>query len=167
MKQLKATKGQPRAFEQVEHWGHLTYKGRPLAYTRAIHIQGQASHSSGIVYVSVQLATAIEVECSRCLKSVSLPVQLAESFELQEEPEAGLPGVLLDEFSYEHGVDELELMPYFERLIAASLESKPLCRPDCKGLCPTCGRDLNQGPCGCAEKRSGDPRLEKLKELLT
>jgi uncharacterized metal-binding protein YceD (DUF177 family) len=39
-----------------------------------------------------------------------------------------------------------------------------LCRPDCKGLCPTCGANLNYGPCDCQDEI--DPRLAKLRELL-
>ncbi|OGF55483.1 MAG: hypothetical protein A2Z21_06715 [Candidatus Fraserbacteria bacterium RBG_16_55_9] len=166
MKQLKASKGQIFAFEKLEDWGHLTSKGRPLEYTRPVHMKGDAHYRDGIVYVRVQITTEIEVECSRCLKLISQSVQLAESLEFQEEPETGLQGVLLDEFSYEYGAEELELMAYFEKLIAASLEIKPLCNADCRGLCPTCGQNLNQGSCTCTQKRSKDPRLGKLKELL-
>lgn len=145
----------------------MAYKGRPVTFTRTVGMKGQALYRSGVVYVDVQLTTEIELECSRCLKPVSYPVRLERSMEIHEEPETGFEGVLLDGFSYEHGVDQLELLPYFEKLVATSLESKPLCRPDCKGLCPTCGRDLNQEACACAQERSIDPRLEKLKELLT
>jgi len=166
IKQLKASEGRPYAFEQLERWGHLAYKGQSLDYTRPVHMKGQAFYRSGIVSVRVFLTTEIEAECSRCLKPIHLPVQLAEELEMQEEPEAGFQGVLLEEFSFEHGVDELELMPYFEQLIVTSLESKPLCRSDCRGLCPTCGKDLNEGVCACGEQRAVDPRLEKLKDLL-
>ncbi|QJT08609.1 YceD family protein [Oceanidesulfovibrio marinus] len=41
---------------------------------------------------------------------------------------------------------------------------KPLCRPDCKGLCPVCGADLNTAPCEC-EQDQGDPRLAVLRGL--
>ena len=44
------------------------------------------------------------------------------------------------------------------------LPSKFLCREDCKGICPTCGKDLNDGPCGC--KKEIDPRLAALTQLL-
>lgn len=41
---------------------------------------------------------------------------------------------------------------------------RPLCRSDCKGLCPQCGANLNLGDCGC-ERQAGDPRLEALRNL--
>ena len=49
--------------------------------------------------------------------------------------------------------------------VLLELPMKALCRDDCRGLCPTCGADLNAGPCGCREE--GDERLAKLKSLLT
>ena len=45
-----------------------------------------------------------------------------------------------------------------------SLPMKPLCRPDCRGLCPDCGTDLNAGACGCVE-RTVDPRWAALAAL--
>jgi uncharacterized protein len=49
--------------------------------------------------------------------------------------------------------------------ILLTLPLKPLCREDCKGLCPICGIDLNKSVCSCV-KRETDPRWEKLKGLL-
>jgi uncharacterized protein len=46
-----------------------------------------------------------------------------------------------------------------------SLPMQPLCKPDCAGLCPICGQDLNQGPCDCVSVEI-DPRWEKLGLLL-
>jgi len=164
---MREAPGRLFPFEWSESRKELDYKGRSLALRRAVHLKGQAFYRSGIVYLKAQLTTEVEVECSRCLKPLSVPVELEESLEFHEEPETGLRGAPLVGFSYAYGAEELELMPYLERLIAASLESKPLCRPDCAGLCPACGRDLNEGPCGCEGGRAMDPRLEKLKELLS
>ena len=44
------------------------------------------------------------------------------------------------------------------------MDSRFLCREDCKGLCPKCGKDLNDGPCKCGEDQ--DPRLAVLAQLL-
>lgn len=49
--------------------------------------------------------------------------------------------------------------------ILLSLPTKVLCKSDCKGLCPMCGADLNNGPCGC--KKPVDPRLAVLQDLLS
>ena len=49
--------------------------------------------------------------------------------------------------------------------ILLTLEPKTLCKPDCKGLCPMCGADLNETACSC--KKPTDPRLAVLQQLLT
>ncbi len=51
----------------------------------------------------------------------------------------------------------------WEQLLLA-LPVKPLCRPDCKGICPLCGAELNKGPCQCKQDE-GDPRLSVLHGL--
>jgi len=50
-------------------------------------------------------------------------------------------------------------------MLQLEIPLKPLCRPECKGLCPTCGADRNVAPCDCREE--GDERLAKLKSLLS
>ena len=45
------------------------------------------------------------------------------------------------------------------------MELTVLCKEDCKGLCPKCGHDLNEGDCGC-DRREIDPRLQKLTQLF-
>ena len=50
--------------------------------------------------------------------------------------------------------------------VVLTLPSKILCSDDCKGLCPQCGKDLNQGSCECTESK-GDPRFDVLNQLLT
>lgn len=49
--------------------------------------------------------------------------------------------------------------------ILLELPTKFLCKPDCKGLCPQCGKNLNEGKCSCSA-RQVDPRLEILKKLI-
>jgi uncharacterized protein len=46
-----------------------------------------------------------------------------------------------------------------------ALPSQPLCRPACRGLCPRCGRNLNQGPCGCPAEPAPSP-FDELKKLI-
>lgn len=57
----------------------------------------------------------------------------------------------------------LETRPIVIEQIHLGIPMKPLCREDCKGLCGTCGGDLNEGPCGCTP--AGDARLAKLAAL--
>ncbi len=58
---------------------------------------------------------------------------------------------------------DLDELLYSEVIV--NLPMKHLCKEDCKGICPKCGKNLNEGKCGCPEKEI-DPRLSALAELL-
>jgi len=61
--------------------------------------------------------------------------------------------------------DSLELDEVFREIVILSQPLHHLCSPDCRGLCPKCGADLNRGECGC-DRTSIDPRLAVLQKLL-
>jgi uncharacterized protein len=60
--------------------------------------------------------------------------------------------------------DWLDVDDVLETAFILDMETKFLCREDCKGVCPECGRNLNEGPCVCRKK--SDPRLAVLEQLL-
>lgn len=101
------------------------------------------------------------LECVRCLEPFSLPLilELEETFRLPgTKPRQDAP--------YAVGEDGwLDLAPMLREQCWLSIPLKPLCRPDCKGLCPQCGANLNLESCTCKESE-GDPRLALLKEQL-
>jgi uncharacterized protein len=95
-------------------------------------------------------------ECRRCLGPVvgNIEARVEELF--VPEPEEGEAYPILR--------DHIDLEPLAREAIVLALPLVPLCRPDCKGLCPECGADLNSGPCGCAVV-SSDPRWAALDAL--
>ena len=60
--------------------------------------------------------------------------------------------------------DGIDLSEVLETCFILDMETKFLCREDCKGLCPTCGKNLNLGSCGC--RKQIDPRFAVLEQLL-
>ena len=78
---------------------------------------------------------------------------LAETLEDEENDEI----VLLDN-------GEVDLDEVFTTAAVLNMDAKHVCSEDCKGLCPTCGADLNEGSCGCKPER--DPRFAALAQLL-
>ena len=60
--------------------------------------------------------------------------------------------------------DQLDLVPLVREAVLLELPDAPLCRPDCAGLCGSCGADLNAGPCGCSSEPA-DPRWGALDDL--
>ncbi len=67
------------------------------------------------------------------------------------------------EFSLYEG-DYVDLSPLVREQVLLALAERPLCREDCKGLCASCGANLNEALCGCT-KQQGDPRLAVLRTL--
>jgi uncharacterized protein len=116
--------------------------------------------------VTGRLETSLESQCSRCLKSIEVPVTL----DLEEE---ALPSIDLTtgapvDTSAEPDVlrlsdhHELELGETVREAILLAEPIAPLCRPDCPGLCPVCGADLSTGAHDHADADI-DPRLEVLR----
>ena len=119
------------------------------------------------------VVTQAGARCSRCLEPFTLPVNAA--FDLRYLPARnGRPGFrhedveLADEDTsddYYRG-DEIDLGELMREQFYLALPMKPLCRQDCKGLCPQCGINLNTETCQC-EIQWEDPRLAGLKALIT
>jgi uncharacterized protein len=120
----------------------------------------------------------VTVACSRCIEPVRLPIeeQLRVTFmprhelpaEDEDAPDAGeadegaeVTEGDLDLFPYDGEVIDLE--PLFREQFVLAVPYAPLCREDCKGLCPQCGIDRNTGTCSCEPPI--DPRLAALKGL--
>ena len=100
---------------------------------------------------------AWEAPCRRCLQPVSGDV-LVEFQELFEpNPREGE--------TYPLGHDRIDLEPLARESLTLDLPLAPLCAEDCRGLCPTCGADLNQGDCDCPPA-DADPRWAALDVLL-
>jgi uncharacterized protein len=113
------------------------------------------------------LATRLEVTCARCLEPVGCGVN--RDFDLLYRPE-GIDGGREEisvtdaeaEISYYSG-EGLLLEDVLREQVLLAVPIKTVCREDCKGLCPQCGKNLNQGGCLCA--RPADPRWHALDGL--
>ena len=113
--------------------------------------------SSGTV-LELAFDVSLEGPCFRCLTDAELPVSLRLREYEATKPES-------DEERTEYLVDDrLDLSAWAHDSIALALPDKILCRPDCAGLCPVCGKDLNAEPHEHADERP-DPRWAKLSEL--
>ena len=139
----------------------------PLLSITPLEMSGEVSRIDGGYALSGQLVYGGELECSRCLSAY--PFQEDEAFSLLMYPrrpaaaeETELAPEELDALFYDEPT--VALAPIAEERVQVALPMKPLCRPDCQGLCAGCGNDLNLGPCGCAHE-SVDPRWEALKAL--
>lgn len=89
--------------------------------------------------------------CGRCLDEFDLPLTGdIEGYWLTEDPGEEVPDDLAeDEFEVIGEDHQMDLFPFIQAALVLALPFVPLCREDCKGLCPQCGKNLNDGPCDC------------------
>jgi len=113
------------------------------------------------IFSEGQLRSQVQLECARCLETFAQPL------DLHLEAQFGLPPIRPQgETIFPIGVKGiLDLTLALREQIMLDLSMRPLCKPDCRGLCVECGENLNEGTCDCV-KETIDPRLAKLKELL-
>ncbi len=111
------------------------------------------------VEVAAEVRAPWRGECRRCLTPLEGELRCRVR-ELYRRP----TGREVDEETYPLGDDHLDLGPLVRDALLLELPIAPLCREDCAGLCPTCGVDLNSGPCGCPPP-AGDPRWAALDVL--
>lgn len=116
-----------------------------------------------------RLQAEVVVPCSRCCKDT--PLVLDEKFEdyvPMPEDDEPLPETTFEEgdnhLVFEQGALMIDFASIAWEQFALALPTTPLCSPDCKGLCPHCGQDLNVGTCHCSEEQ-GDPRMAVLRGL--
>ncbi len=140
-----------------------------LDFTLSAPVQAHLEmlRTGGEVQVSGEIKAALGFVCSRCLKEFAYPVDSAFSLfytrQRQTEKEKELTKADFDvNLLASNEIDTTEIL-----LGQLTLEApmKPLCREECKGLCPNCGADLNEGSCGCAERHKTDSRFAGLKDF--
>lgn len=114
------------------------------------------------------VATALELACSRCVEPYRLPVaaRFDQRYVPAAEAEAERDGQVADEDveTSAYRDDEIDVHALLQEQFYLALPMKPLCRDDCRGLCPRCGTNLNEEACGCGAAWE-DPRLAPLRGL--
>lgn len=130
-----------------------------LSYTAAPVGEGFIVNNAGALTLRGTLSAAMRCVCDRCAaefdREVSYPLDVPLASELQDEENP-------DYFLLEG--DELDLEELLETVFILNMDTRFLCRVDCKGLCSRCGKNLNEGPCDC--RTESDPRLAVLEQLL-
>jgi len=123
--------------------------------------RGQVRNTAGVLVLSGTVSTALHGVCDRCasefLREVSYPMNAVLVTSLENEDDA-------DEWTFLLQDNQADLGEIVKTVFVLSMDAKMLCREDCKGLCPTCGKNLNGGPCGC--RPEPDPRFAALGQLL-
>jgi uncharacterized protein len=146
----------------------------------AARVRARLTKIGRSVLVQSRFTVPLEGQCKRCLKKVRLdePIELTLTYVPREappeparrpghdrseaEPAASFEPETVDEEPYSGKT--IDLAPALREQILLAVPPSPVCDESCKGLCPTCGKDLNAGDCGC-EKTAIDPRWAALKSI--
>ena len=122
-------------------------------------IKGSIKNETDIVSLSAEVSVLYSGNCDRCAREVTkeftIPMEHTFVTELNDNQNDEFILVPTMRFDLE-GLATEDVLLY--------LPTKFLCDDDCKGICPQCGKNLNDGPCGC--KKEIDPRLAALQSLL-
>lgn len=172
---LGQVRGEPFRWHETLEIPASSLGREELAALSPIVWHGRVSFAEPGFYFTAHLEYEQTLVCTRCLspyvESVSADVELLL---MLEEPETGRSGAAETEGEIELEEEELgvvavsgerfEVEPVLLEQLQLNIPMKPICRPECRGICPSCGTDLNQGECSCAGD-AGDPRWAALAGL--
>ena len=135
--------------------------GESYPVSEPVLAEGTVRNTAGVLVMTGSLHTTIHGVCDRCASDfdrfVEFPLDVVLVTELTNEENE-------DEWVFPLEGDSADLEDIVRTVFVLYLDSKLLCKEDCKGLCCRCGRNLNDGPCNCQKEL--DPRFAALRQLL-
>ena len=135
--------------------------GQSFPVSEPVEASGTVRNTAGVLMMTGSMYTTIHGVCDRCASDfdsyVEFPIDVVLVTELSNEDNE-------DEGVFPLEADAADLDEIVRTIFVLNLDSKLLCKPDCKGLCCRCGKNLNDGPCNC--QKEIDPRFAALKQLL-
>lgn len=128
-------------FSNVDYYGDHPFE--------QAEITGKAYNRGGIVTLRLDVLLSVKTVCARCLK----PVAFQEKYEVEETlvRKSGETDEASETYTVVTG-RSLELDEVVLSAVLLDIDMVFLCREDCKGLCPSCGADLNEGMCDCGKE---------------
>lgn len=150
--------GASKTFSGNVELGTFDYMGSTLQFTEPVLIEGKVYSIGGALEISAQITGEYKTECSRC----GQPIVGKLSGELFESLDSDFSDI--DEECISISGNVIDISGSVEACIFESIPLQPLCREDCKGLCPVCGIDLNKNECNC-DDTVYDPRFAIFRNL--
>ena len=157
--ELKSPKGQSKKVSYDVDLKDFYFDGEKIKSSEKIVLSGEATYKDEIIILNANLKGILELICSRCLDTFIYPIDIdiEERFTSNE--------TLEDEEVILVNSDVIDITEIVEKAIISTLPIKRLCKEDCKGLCQSCGANLNKEECSC-NNEDIDLRLADLKALL-
>ncbi len=159
VKKIINAPGEKIAFQFDMDLSDVDFGGR-YPVQKAVVVTGDVRNVAGMLLLQFTASTTLSSVCDRCLeefenpKSIHYETMVADELEDEDNDE-----ILLLE---ENGT--IDLGELARTMFILEMDAKTLCSENCKGICPGCGVNLNQGSCTC--QKETDPRLAALAQLL-
>ena len=135
--------------------------GTTYPVSEPVVAEGVVRNTAGVLVMTGAIHTTIHGTCDRCAaefdRDIDFPIDVVLVTEMANEENE-------DEWVFPLEGDSADLDDIVRTVFVLNLDSKLLCKEDCKGLCCRCGKNLNDGPCNCQKEL--DPRFAALKQLL-
>ena len=129
--------------------------------TEPVVATGTVRNTADVLMMKGTITTCLHGVCDRCAgeftRQVEIPLDVVLVEELSNEENE-------DEWVFPLEADAADMEDIVRTVFVLNMDSKLLCKPDCKGLCCRCGKNLNEGPCTC--QKEPDPRFAALRQLL-
>lgn len=137
----------------------IDFCGEIIAFKNPIEVSGYMVNYEGKIHLEMSIKTSVERTCSRCLRAYNDKMDINADYVFVKDIENN------DEDINIYTGDSIDIRDKVLSEIIGQISMKPLCKDDCKGLCPICGKDRNIIECGCTIDEI-DQRFEVLKSLL-
>ena len=137
-----------------------TAVGGSFPFVSPVKVSGTVTGKEGFADLLFRAAFRFSIPCDRCAVQIDRSLLYSFSHTLVPSLENEEDGRFLEVPAFKLDLDAL-----VREDILLELPTKFLCRPDCKGICPVCGKNLNDGPCACNAGR-GNGSFEVLKNLI-
>lgn len=160
LSEIMDSPGQSVSFSVGVDLSDLCY-GITYPVSEPVLAQGVVRNTAGVLVMKGSVSTTIHGICDRCASEFSRFLEFPMEVVLSAEPEAEEDA---DEWIFPLVSDSADLDDIVRTVFVLNLDSKLLCREDCKGLCPRCGKNLNDGSCAC--KKELDPRWAALEQFI-
>ena len=130
-------------FEQTGDMSDFEMYGvRP--FQSGLTVEGVIEKHSGLITLRLTLSAVLDTLCASCGRPIRCPFEVTADYLLAKTMVEDSDEILL------YADNQLALDEVVRDLAALNLDMRPLCSPECKGVCFSCGANLNDGPCGCA-----------------
>ena len=152
--------GESVSFSTTVDLSDLRY-GNSYPVTEPVKAEGTVRNTAGVLMMKGSITTCIHAVCDRCAspfdREIFFPIDVVLVTEFADEENE-------DEWVFPLEGDSADLDDIVRTVFVLNLDSKLLCKEDCKGICHRCGKNLNDGPCSCQKEL--DPRFAALQQLL-